>query len=78
MINHVQFPDIHRIGASCPCSLAWPQGIIDSDPQLAEHVEHLRYRYAHYQRTRDAIVGAEGSLADFAKVPNTLLQPSAG
>ena len=58
------------VQASTPCSLAWLQGIVDSDPQLAEHAEHLRYRYAQYQQTRDAIVGAEGSLAEFAKVPN--------
>ena len=45
------------------------QGILDSDPQLAEHAEHLRYQYAQYQRTRDAIESAEGSLASFAKVP---------
>jgi hypothetical protein len=47
----------------------WLQGIVNSDPQLAEYAEHLKYRYAQYQQTRDAIEGAEGSLANFAKVP---------
>lgn len=42
-------------------------GIVDCDPMLAEHAEHLKYRFAQYQRTRDAIEAAEGSLAHFAK-----------
>lgn len=45
-----------------------PQGIVAGDPQLAEHKEHLKYRYAQYRDMRAAIELAEGSLANFAKV----------
>ena len=44
------------------------QGFVAGDPQLVAHEDHLRYRYAQYGATREAIEAAEGSLAAFAKV----------
>lgn len=52
------------------------QGIVDGDPQLAQHAEHLKYRFEQYRRMREAIEGAEGSLADFARVHVGLLRPA--
>lgn len=38
------------------------------DEQLLGHEEHLRYRFAQYLRTKEAIEQKEGSLQSFAKV----------
>ena len=44
------------------------QDIADVDPLFLEHEAHLKYRYKQFLDTKAAIEGAEGSLADFAKV----------
>lgn len=50
------------------CSLHVPrQAIIDIDPNLAAHEEHLRYRWNQYTSTLASIEQNEGSLANFAK-----------
>ncbi|EFN60069.1 hypothetical protein CHLNCDRAFT_33566 [Chlorella variabilis] len=41
--------------------------IIDIDPNLAAHEEHLRYRWNQYTSTLASIEQNEGSLANFAK-----------
>ena len=48
--------------------LALYQGVAKVDEQLLAHEEHLRYRFAQYQRTKAAIEQKEGSLQNFAKV----------
>ena len=51
------------------------QGLVESDPQLADHADHLRHRFSLYSERRAAIEAAEGSLAAFAKVliPSSLI-----
>ena len=57
----------------CSPTLTWPplfplQGVLQSDPDLAPHVGHLKYRWQRYVETKKAIEAAEGSLANFALV----------
>ena len=49
-------------------SLALCQGVAKADEQLLGHEEHLRYRFAQYLTTKEAIEQKEGSLQSFAKV----------
>ena len=49
-------------------SQALCQGVAKVDEQLLGHEEHLRYRFAQYLRTKEAIEQKEGSLQSFAKV----------
>lgn len=78
--EHVRSITAFACVAICHCEvfLMGLQGIVDGDPMLAEHAEHLKYRFAQYQRTRDAIEAAEGSLANFAKVGLTSQGPPFG
>jgi hypothetical protein len=47
---------------------AHAKGIAKTDETLLAHEEHLKYRFAQYVRTKEAIERREGSLAEFAKV----------
>jgi hypothetical protein len=47
-----------------------PQALYSVDPQLADHREHLDYRWNHYKWVKGNIENATGSLTEFAKVRN--------
>lgn len=42
-------------------------GLVGADDKLAEHLGHLEFRWEQFVRVRDAIVAAEGSVAQFAR-----------
>ena len=44
------------------------QGVVQSDPDLMPHVEHLKYRWRRFIETKTAIEAAEGSLTEFSLV----------
>jgi hypothetical protein len=44
------------------------QDVIKSDPSLAGHADHLRYRWNTYSALKKAIEQNEGGLAKFAQV----------
>jgi hypothetical protein len=50
------------------CVAAVLQAILENDPLLAPHADHLQYRWQQYERIKGAIVQAEGSLSEFARV----------
>jgi hypothetical protein len=54
--------------SSLPPQSSVPQPLIKSDPLLKDHEAHLAYRWSQYKETKQAIVKAEGGLANFAQV----------
>lgn len=52
------------------------QTILRDDPLLEGHKGHLEYRWQQYRTAKQAIIDAEGSLADFALVRRLLCPPS--
>lgn len=42
-------------------------GVVEVDPLLTAHQEHLRYRFREYEKRKTEIEKVEGSLENFAK-----------
>lgn len=51
------------------------QTILRDDPLLEGHKGHLEYRWQQYRNAKQAIIDAEGSLADFALVRRLVCLP---
>lgn len=42
-------------------------GVLDVDPDLSPHADHLRYRFNQYQTKKELIEKYEGSLEEFSE-----------
>lgn len=63
------------VSSTVPINPPCPQRVLEVDPMLQSHAEHLRYRFQQYQNTRGSIERHAGSLLNFARVGRVIGVP---